>query len=208
MALFRNSFRLLTTGIAFLVIGIVLTVMTAGDIIDNAKTPVDYNTFQMEDFKAGMMVEGDLLDNYGWYETVTLENDNGTTTTVGYYYLIDAGEEGLMGLYTPRKDLIGELNAQEEEGNDYYNGYSDIKPRTVHFKGKVCKMDSEDTRLYRQYLTECGLTSEQMDESCIELYIKVTDTSNNTLVLFIGIGIIVLGLVFSFLFVRNKMIGR
>ena len=85
MALFRNSIRLLTTGLGFLIIGIVLTVMTLGDIIDNAKTPADYNQLQMEDFKEGMIVEGDLLDNYGWYENVTRESDSGAKTVVGYY---------------------------------------------------------------------------------------------------------------------------
>ena len=216
MALFRNSIRLLTTGLGFLIIGIVLTVMTLGDIIDNAKTPADYNQLQMEDFKEGMMVEGDLLDNYGWYENVTRENDSGAKNVVGYYYLIDAGDEGLMGLYTPMKDLIKakiraeikELDKQEEEGNDYYYGYSDTKPRTVHFKGKVCKMDSEDVKFFREYLSDQGLTSADIDEMGVELYIKVTDVSNNTPVLIIGIVISVLGLLFCFLFVRNKMMGR
>ena len=208
MALFRNSIRLLTTGLGFLIIGIVLTVMTLGDIIDNAKTPADYNQLQMEDFKEGMMVEGDLLDNYGWYENVTRENDSGAKNVVGYYYLIDAGDEGLMGLYTPMKDLIKELDKQEEEGNDYYYGYSATKPRTVHFKGKVCKMDSEDVKFFREYLSDQGLTSADIDEMGVELYIKVTDVSNNTPVLIIGIVISVLGLLFCFLFVRNKMMGR
>ena len=208
MAIFRNSFRLLTTGIAFLVIGIVLTVMTVGDIIDNAKPPANYNALEMNDFHEGMIVEGDLTDNYGWYETITREKDNGTKTTVGYYYLIDAGAEGMMGLYTPMKDLISELNEQEEEGNNYFNGYSDEKPRTIHFKGKVCKMDAEDIKLYREYLTDIGLDSSAIDEYCLELYIKVTDISNNTPVLIIGIVIIFLGLLFGFLFVRNKMMGR
>lgn len=208
MAFFRNSIRLLTTGILFLVVGIVLTVMTAGDLIDNAKTPKDYANLQMEDFKEGMMVEGDLLDNYGWYENITRESDSGSSKVVGYYYLIDAGDEGLMGLYTPIDELIKELDKQEEEGNDYWNGYTDEEPRKVHFKGKVCKMDSEDIKIYREYLSDMGMTSADIDEYCLELYIKVTDTSSHPVLLIVGIVVIVLGLLFGFLFVRNKMMGR
>lgn len=208
MALFRNSIRLLTTGITFLVLGIVLTVMTAGDLIDNTKTPKNYADLQKEDYKVGMMVEGDLLDNYGWYENITRESDSGTKKVVGYYYLIDAGDEGLMGLYTPIDDLIKELDKQEEEGSDYWNGYTDKEPRTVHFKGKVCKMDSEDVKIYREYLSDMGMTSSDIDEYCLELYIKVTDTSTHPILLGAGILLSVLGLLFGFLFVRNKMMGR
>lgn len=33
----RNSIRLLTTGIAFVILSIILSVFVAGDLIDNAK---------------------------------------------------------------------------------------------------------------------------------------------------------------------------
>ena len=69
-------------------------------------------------------------------------------------------------------------------------------------------MDSEDVKFFREYLSDQGLTSSDIDEIGVELYIKVTDTSNNTPVLIIGIVISVLGLLFCFLFVRNKMMGR
>ncbi|MGN1339972.1 MAG: DUF6709 family protein [Oscillospiraceae bacterium] len=207
MALFRNNFRLLTTGIALFVMGIVFLVMTIGNIIDNVKTPADYAQLQIEDYREGMMVEGELISNYGSYETVTREN-NGTQTTVGYYYLIDAGDEGLMGLYTPMKELISQLDQQEAETMAYFYGESDTMPRTVHCKGKVCKMDSEDVRLYRQYLDQCGFSGEDIDDFCLDLYIKVTNTSNNTPVLIVAIVVSFLGLLFVFLFIRNKMIGR
>lgn len=111
---FRNSFRLLTTGIAFLVIGVILTVMAAGTLIDSAATPADFNNLKAQDIKAGMIVEGDLEYNYGSYVKLTMKKDNAPETTSGYYYLIGAGEESVMGLYTPVGTLSRQLDDQAD----------------------------------------------------------------------------------------------
>lgn len=197
----RNSFRLLTTGIVFVVLGIIMTVMVAGDLIDNAKTPADYSTLEMEDFKAGMMVEGDLPYNYDSYETVIREK-NGVNEVVGYYYLIDAGEDGLMALYTPQKQLIKQLDAQYKQFSraSTLAELADIEP--VHFKGKVTKMDSDDKKILEQYLEDY-----EGDKETIDLYISVTAGTPGFL-LPIGIVLTLLGLLFAFLFVRRKMMGR
>lgn len=208
MALIKNSFRFLTSGIGFLIIGIVLLVMSVGDIIDNAKTPADYSTLQMEDFKAGMMVEGDLELNYGSYVEMTRENDSGSKTVVGYYYLIDAGDDGFMALYTPMKDLISKLDRQADRTLDILYGYSDTLPDTVHFKGKVTKMDSEDIGLFHDELESWGYSASEIEDIGLELYIKVTDTTSHPIILVFGIVITLLGLLFVFLFIRRKMMGR
>lgn len=208
MAVFRNSIRLLTTGIAFLVIGIVLTVMTVGDMIDNAKTPADFYSLSEQDIKAGMMVECDLEYNYGSYVEVTKEKDSGAKSIVGYYYMIDAGQESYMALYTPIKDLIKQLDAQADTLWDYWDGKSDAMPTPVHIKGKIEKMDKEDIGLFEDQLETFGFTSDEIDQYGLNYYIKVTDTSTHPILLVVGIVVTVLGLLFGFLFVRNKMMGR
>ena len=197
----RSSIRLLTTGIAFVVFGIIMTVMVAGDLIDNAKQPADYSTLEMEDFKEGMIVEGDLPYNYDSYETVTKEK-NGRSEIVGFYYLIDAGEDGFMALYTPQKALIKQLDEQFKAYNNATTiaELNDIEP--VHFRGKVTKMDNDDKRILKQYLSDYEGNKESID-----LYIKVTD-GMPVFLLPVGIVVVIVGLLFVFLFVRRKMMGR
>lgn len=132
---FRNSIRLLTTGIAFLVVGIILTVMSVGTIIDSSATPVNFNDLKTQDVKAGMIVEGDLEYNFGSYVELTMKKDNAPETTSGYYYLISVGEESIMGLYSPVGALSRQLDNQSEAFWDLFNGDSDVMPETVHFKG-------------------------------------------------------------------------
>lgn len=110
----KNSFRLLSTGLVLAVLGVILTVFVVGDMIDNAQKPADYSTLEMEDYKPGMIVEGDLPYNYGNYESVTKE---GSTTSIGDYYMIEAGSDGFMGIYTAKKDLMKELYNQYNEFN-------------------------------------------------------------------------------------------
>lgn len=204
----RNSFRLLSTGLVLVILGVILTVFVSGDMIDNAKKAVDHSTLQMEDFKEGMMVEGDLMWNYGSYETLTKEKDNGSSSIVGYYYLIDAGEEGIMGLYTPKKDLIKQLDAQYKAWQ-YAETQADLDAiDTVHFKGKVEKMDSEDKKIFRQYLKKTyGFTDEEVDNYGVELVIKVKD-GMPVFLLPIGIVVVIVGLLLMFMFIRRKMMGR
>lgn len=53
-----------------------------------------------------------------------------------------------------------------------------------------------------------GFTSEEIEQYGLNYYIKVTDTSSHPILLVGGIMITVLGLLFGFLFVRNKMMER
>ena len=199
MRLGFSTWRLLTTGLGLLIIGIVLIVITGGEMADYAKKGVDYSTLQWSDFRDGMMVEGDLPVNYGSYERIVNDDKD---RSIGYYYLIDAGDDCFMGIYTPVKKLISALDAQY----DQLSGDSDITP--VHFKGKVTKMDSDDSKYIRKYLTSAGYTDEEADSLVIDLYIKCVDTDSHPIMLIIGIVAAVGGVVMLLLFVRRKMIGR
>ncbi len=204
----RNSFRLLTTGIAFLVIGVILTVMAAGTIIDSAATPVDFNNLKAQDVKAGMIVEGDLEYNYGSYVELTTKKDNAPEKTAGYYYLIDVGEESLMGLYTPVGTLSRQLDDQSEAFWDIMNGESEDMPETIHFKGKIKSMTDEDVDLFKDELERLGFTSEEIEQYSVFLYVDAAEIKPQTVLLVIGIVVSLLGLLFGFLFVRQKMMGR
>ena len=55
-----GTWRLLSTGIVLLAIGIAFIVMISGEMADYSKKGADYSTLQWSDFKEGMMIEGDL----------------------------------------------------------------------------------------------------------------------------------------------------
>ncbi len=204
-----RSIRLLTSGLSFLILGIVFIVMIGSEMMDYSKKGEDYSTLTSADFREGMIVEGNLPYNYGSYESIYDEDDK---KSVGYFYLIDAGEDGFMGLYTPRKDLIILLDAQADsleaalQNSEGTYEMPDIQP--VYFKGKVTKMDSEDEKFFRQMLTSYGCTDDYIDEYCPLLYIKCVDTKSHPILLVAGIVATVVGIVFILLFVRRKIMGR
>lgn len=206
--MFRNTLRLLTSGLGMLIIGILLIVIMGGSLIDNAKTPANYSTLKMSDIKEGMMIEGDLECNYGSYVEMSREKDNGSKTTIGYYYLIDAGEDGYMGLYTNISDLITKLDTQADATWSYLSYETDTLPSTVHFKGKVKKMDSEDIGFMKDQMESLGYEGSEIDDMSLYLYINVTDTTGHPVFFAAGIVLALLGLFFIFLFIRRKMMGR
>lgn len=199
MRLGFNIWRLLTTGLVLLGVGIALIVITAGEMLDYSKKGTDYSTLEWFDFHEGMMVEGDLPMNYGAYEEIIDQDNN---NSVGQFFLIDSGTARLMGLYTPVKSLISSLEEQYDQWQSDY----DITP--VHFKGKVTEMDDEDRRFIRQYLINEGFTAEEADDYVIDLYIKCVDTDSHPVLLIIGIVASVGGIVFLLMFVRRKIMGR
>lgn len=200
-----RSIRFLTSGLTFLILGIVFIVMISSEMSDYSKKGEEYGTLAMSDYKEGMMIEGELPYNYGSYERIYDEDDK---ESVGYYYLIDADENGFMGLYTPRKDLITMLDAQADmlDSASTEAEFSLIQP--VTFKGKVTKMDDEDEKFFRQALSSYGYTDEYINEYCPLLYIKCVDTKSHPILLVAGIAATVVGVVFLLLFVRRKMMGR
>lgn len=198
---FFGGLRQLISSIGFIIIGIVTIVIFSAELADRAKTPYSYDDLRHTDYKAGMMVEGVLSGNYGSYAELTDTDDSGKTKTVGYYYLIDAGDEGLISLYTPRKDIITKLERQ-------YSQMGGVVTEYVPFKGKVTKMDEEDVGLYRDYLSYLGLTDDEMDEYAPNLYIKVIDYSSHPVIIVIGAGAVLIGLIGLGIFILRKLRGR
>ena len=78
----------------------------------------------------------------------------------------------------------------------------------VPFKGKVTKMDEEDVRLYRDYLSYLGLTDDEMDEYAPNLCIKMTDYSAHPVIIVIGAGAVLIGLIGLGIFILRKLRGR
>lgn len=201
-----RTIRTAVTAIVVLVMGIVLIVISFGEMADYSKKGADFSTLTISDIREGMMIEGDLPYNYGSYEQIKKEKEK---DGFGFYYLIPVGDDSTIGLYTAVDDLIAELDAQSDayDSAEYLEDLENIAP--VHFKGKVTVMDSEDKEYYRQALTDgFGLDDDYISEHCPYLYIKCIDTSGHPIILVVGIVCTVVGAVLFLLFIRRKMMGR
>ena len=202
-----RGIRLLLNGIALMVVGIVLTVVIAGELIDNAQPGVDYSTLTADTIKEGMIISGELPFNLGGYETVTREGDNGKQE-VGTYYLICTDDYDFWGIYTADKALLSKLERQATQ-TVTVDDLEDVTP--IEFKGKVTAMDDDDKRIIREWTAdffEIDQAALADNVSIMDYYIKVVNTSGHPWILALGILVIVIGTVFILLFVRRKLIGR
>lgn len=187
--------------------GLMISIMMGGDVIDNFKTPVNYNFMTAADVKDGTVVEGNLLYNFGSYEEqYTTGRFGNKTGSSSYWYLIPligGEEEAYMGFYTGNQALISALDRQSEETYSMYD--SGTEPTPIHFKGKIVKMDSEDETYFRDGLLEFGLTLEEAQEYGIKSYIKVIFYDNLWIPFVIGIVTFLAGAaILIIMFIRKR----
>lgn len=186
-------------------LGIVFTVMSAGDLIDSCKTPLNYNLMSVSDIKDGAIVEGNLFANLGSYEEYyTTGRFGGKTGSSSYWYLIPVGEEEFMGFYTGNQDLISALDRQ---ANETWASLDDdtVQPTPIHFKGKIVKMDAEDENYFRNGMLDCGFTLEEVQGYGIKSYIKVVFYDNLWIPLTIGSLTLLIGAsILIIMFIRKR----
>ncbi|MCM1333489.1 MAG: hypothetical protein NC084_03315 [Bacteroides sp.] len=193
-------------GFILTLLGVMFTFMTRRDVIDNMKTPLNYNLMSASDVKEGAVVEGNLFVNYGSYEeqytTGTFGNKTGSSS---YWYLIPVGDEEFMGIYTGNSDLIATLNRQTDETYALLNEETDADPTVVHFKGKIVKMDSEDETYFRNGMLELGFTPEEIEQYGIKSYIKIIFFDNMWIPFAIGIVALLAGIaILIIMFIRKR----
>lgn len=189
-----------------LVLGIVMGVLSGGDVIDSFKTPLNYNLMDASEVKDGAVVEGNLFANYGSYEEQYMTGRFGNRTgSTSYWYLIPIGEEEYMGFYTGNKELIATLDRQADETWAAWNEETDAQPTVVHFKGKIVKMDNEDETYFRNVMLELGFTLEEIQAYGIKSYIKVVFYDNLWIPLLIGVVAFLAGAaILVIMFIRKR----
>ena len=183
--LFKSRFFKIT--LILLVLGIVCFCLGLSDFIDSRKTPIDYNTAADGSLKKGDIVEGDIYYNYGVYETITTK-ENGRTTGTSYRYIIPIGEESYVGIHVNDDSTVDQMDKMTDETYDVMDGKADSTQTTVHFKGKVMKMTSEDYGYFKDFMKSGGFTDDEISKYGSELYIQIRPMNQ-------GPGIMIFGLV-------------
>lgn len=178
--------------IVLITVGVVLTYMGAMDLIRGAKTPANYDSLVASDIKKGMIVEGYLSANLGAFmESYTTRNGVKTGSSQ-YTYLIPVGENEYMGLLNNTTAMETELDAQTEDTYNYLAGNTITPPSTVHFKGRVVGMDSEEKGYMSSYMRDIGFSDNEITTYALSYYIKCENYDGGFVE--IGIGIVCLAI--------------
>ncbi len=178
-------------GVGLLGAGVMFIIFTIMNIGDNAKTPENYNTLAMSDYYDGIMVEGDIQENFGCYA-----EPGAPAGGSGWYYLIKCGDNGYMGFYTNDEALCSRLDKQS------------ATHEAIHFKGKVTEMDSVESVKFYQKLRSMGYNNSEYYEAAIAMYInECVSGRNNILPIVIGVLLMVLGGAVLFIYISRRKMG-
>ncbi len=153
-------FRLGCVGIALLCAGIYMLFSSLGDLASIKKGIGDINTMAAADFKKGMFVEGDiqlLYDEFAYEESYdsTFGVKHNERVTSHYYVMplpgADYGE--YMAVEISNTSLADQAAKMVDEFYDMYeSGDVPESLTSIHFKGKVVKMDKETEKYFYEWL--------------------------------------------------------
>ena len=132
-----RTIRTAVTAIVVLVMGIVLIVISVGEMADYSKKGADFSTLTISDIREGMMIEGDLPYNYGSYEQIKKEKekdgfvssgDNNLTVVLDTNLTPELVEEGFV------REIVSKVQTMRKEADFnvtdrirvYYDGNAKI----------------------------------------------------------------------------------
>lgn len=160
---------------ALIILGVALLFSGLNMLKDSKTTPVDYSSLKESDMKKGLIIEGDLVYNFGAFE----ENyDEKYGQRVGgstnYKYAIPI-EEKFMGFEVREGAVSNVLDNQAENTFKYMIDERAIAPAKHHFLGKVYKLSSQSTGFFKEFLISAGFSASEADEAIVQYYIKEAD---------------------------------
>lgn len=164
------------------------------DTIDSRKTPVNFNELKETDIQKGMIVEGDLLCNYGCFEEEYRTTYGIKTGDSNYTYLIPIGEK-YMGLKNQTTEQQNALDSQADSTINMLIGESSVQPAVFHFKGRIVAMNSEDQGYMKDYLISMGYTEATVNQYMLNYRIECVDFGGGMGEIAIGLLLLVVGLV-------------
>ena len=174
-----------------LAVGIVCLVLGAIDYSDSRKTPINFNSMKDSEFQKGAIIEGDIYYNYGIFETIENKR-NGHTESTDYRYIIPMGDQSYVGIQFVNADDVSLMDKQTDETYDMIDGKVEDTTTVVHFKGKVCKMDSEDYGYFKDFMKSGGFTDDEIAQYGSEYYIQVRKFGEGPLIMILGIVFLVI----------------
>mgnify|MGYP007117135558 CR=1 FL=1 len=180
-----NDAGLITSGIIFIVIGLVFAFMGVKEMIGVNGDLIDMNTASASDLKKGDYVEIDITyADYSYCENVQTTNYVFKRTTDQYYLISALADDSyFMGIKVAESSKDDLENLSKWTWNE-----TDVNPGPLHYKGKLCESNSELHGYMRDYIYEmmeavygASLTYDdkaQLDSYMLPYYIEIITPSS------------------------------
>lgn len=200
-----NDAGLITSGIIFIIIGLVFAFMGVKEMIGVNGDLIDMNTASASDLKKGDYVEIDITyADYSYCENVQTTNYVFKRTTDQYYLISALADDSYyMGIKVAesQKDDLENLSKWTWSGDE-----TAVNPGPLHYKGKLCESGSELHGYMRDYIYEMmeeiygvSLTYDdkaQLDSYMLPYYIEIITPSSYMASIGVGGGLAIIGIIF------------
>lgn len=206
-----GKIRIFVVSLMSIVIGIFLIAGFISDKIALSKGITDFNEMKVEDFKKGRIVEG-VIDELDACFAEWVETKKGSTSeqVTSKYYLMPLpayyGSEDYKYIVVCIADTSTIYTADKmvDEIDKYCtDGTEPIIWTTLEYKAKVSKLPKNVKELLYDSLKEAewGTTDEECSQYVCPYYLKHFDEFDSTTSLFVGIGLLVVGVILFAVFI-------
>ncbi len=173
---FRNAlmyicFLLLIFGIVFLSGGI-------GNMNRSKQTPIPLEELTPDDLSKNIVVEGDIIYNYGAFMEEYTTNYGVKTGSSTYTYLIDLGDYGYIGVKTQNSQTSTLLEQQSDDTYAYFYEEGAGAPSPIHIKGRLRKLDDESYGFMKEALEYMGYSTREAELYGYAYYIETESYDN------------------------------
>lgn len=191
--------KYLITALAILLVGAMFVGMTVQDAVSSSRDPVDFNAIGMSQCKAGTHVTGDVLGTIGYYwESYDTVNGRKQESSTERIYLIPFGTEGRYIGINVRENDFERFDALETETYASFDNNTYPEP-LMGYDGYIKKCDKRMKSALEEVYTVLGGTGDA-NELFVPYYIELTSDTSMPM-LFIGIGILVVAVIFFVIFI-------
>lgn len=170
--------------IALIALGIGLIWVGKDYMRDSKAVAENYENITPTTIHTGMIVEGDIIYNLGIFEETYFKVFGIKAGGSDYLFLIPIGSQ-YMGFQSRTKEMTSALDIQTDETINALQG-GKTQPSTVHFKGRVVQMSSDDTFYAKDYFMSAGYSETEASNLICNFIIEPVDY--NTGVKFVGFG--------------------
>ncbi len=127
--------------------------------IDHAGA-TNYNQATEKDISRFRILEGDLSENYGYFQKSYMTQNGSKSGKTRYCYVIPIHEK-YIGIEVREGELRDSLEAQAASG----------QPSAIHFRGIIKSMDQETKKNFEDYLLNSGFNEGQLEQVMLPYYI-------------------------------------
>lgn len=206
-----DLFRIKIAGLILFVFGLIVIIISFIELNNYNKKPIEFNSIIDSDIKKGLIVEGDIPYNLGKYTYGEDRRDG---------FVVPINSQNYFSLHVINGYLNDKLMQQSRDTNDMFKDNSNFPdvthfkgivkeisseyPEVIHLKGIIKEMPSAEYNMMSSYLVENGFSQNDIQKIVKPYYIIVLDEYKAKEGIFMGIFIMLFGLIFLIIYLKNK----